>query len=256
MARAPQPQTIATELCIRIQDLLARSDRYLARDSFEARMLLRDCEKLQQANPFDGTIARIYMAEAYGDADEARRYARQARILAPDLANEADFQLGQSLITLGYFSEVQAIYARVGAPELGQMSHRFDLGMVSASIEQVYGFLEHGRSMNIVPDEDAVSAALGAYAVYQKTSTTDRQAGELLDLAGEVLRAHRLFSLPGSPKVSAIDHAELTTLLMELTVRAPVEEIGAMNFELAELVACRLDVVPAGVAVVFSGVAP
>lgn len=255
MARASQPQTIASDLCLRVNQLIARSDRYLGRDNFEARLLLRDCEKLQQANTFDGTIARIYMAEAYGDAEEARRCASQARAAAPGLASEADFQLAQSLVGLGYFSEAQAIYARVATPELGQLTNRLNLGMVSGSIEQVFRFLEQARSMNIELDEDSVMSASGAYAVYQKTSTTDSQAGELLDLAGEVLRAHRLFPLNGSPKVSAIDHRELRTLLMELMVRAPAEEVGAMNFELADLVARRLEVVPAGIAVVFSGAA-
>lgn len=254
MSRAAQPQTIAADLCLRIQNLAARSGRYLERDSFEARMLLRDCERLQQADVFDGTIALLYMAEAYGEVEDARRSARQAAIVRPDLASEAEFQLGQSLVSLGYFSEAQAIYARVGSPELGQMSHRFSLGMVSGSIEQIHEFLGQARAMNIVLSEDAISSGLGAYAVYQNTSTTDRQAGDLLDLAGEVLRAHRLFALNGSPQVSAIDHAELSTLLLELTVKAPIEEIGMMNFELADLVARRLDVVPAGVAVVFSGV--
>ncbi|CUK12217.1 Uncharacterised protein [Achromobacter sp. 2789STDY5608615] len=255
MAGAPQPRTIALDLSDRIQGLIGRSDRYLGRDNFEARQLLRDCDRLQQASAFDGAICRMYLAEAYGDADEVRQLARQARAVLPEHASEADFQLAQVLVSLGYFSEAQAIYAQVGSPERGHMSNRFDLGMVCGSIEKLHEFVNQAKAMSIALHDGAVSAALGAYAVYQKTSTTDRQAGELLDLAGEVLRAHKLLSPPSSPTVSAIDHSELKTMLVQFVVRAPVEEIGAMNFELAELVARRLDVVPAGVAVVFVGVA-
>ncbi|HCW16873.1 hypothetical protein [Achromobacter sp.] len=253
MTRASQPQTIAEDLCLRIQNLIGRSARYLARDSFEARMLLRDCERLQQADKFDGTIALIYMAEAFGDADEARRYASQARTMRPGAWDEVEFQLAQSLVGLGFFSEAQAIYRKVGDPELGQLSIRFDLGMVLGAAEQLRVFLERARGMNIALDEKTVSAAMGASSVYERTATTDAQAGDLLDLAGEVMRAHKLFPRQGNPKISAIDHRELTTLFVELAVSAPATEVGAMNLELADLVAQRLDVVPAGLAVVFTG---
>lgn len=253
MARPYLPQTTASDLCLRVSQLVAKSDRYLGRDSFEARMLLRECEKLRQADKFDGAIASIYLAEAFGDAEQVRRHATQARNAYRRNWDEAEFQMAQSLVGLGYFSEAQAIFRQVGNPGLGQLSNRANLGMVSGSMKQLHGFLAQARSMNLELDEDAIAPALAAYAVYQQTSTTDSQAGDLLDLAGVVLRAHRLFAVNGSPKVSAIDHPELSTVIMELTVRAPVEEVGTMNLELAELVALRLDAVPAGVVVMFSG---
>ena len=166
----------------------------------------------------------------------------------------AEFQLAQTFVGLGYFSNAQSIFKVAGSPELGQFTSRLQFGMICGALKQVSIFIAQAQSMRIELDEKCVSVALAARSVYEKTTTTDDQTGSLLDLAGEVMRAHRLFPIGNSPRVAAIDHSELTTIFMELIVNAPIEEIGAMNFELAQLVAHRLPVVPQAVTVMFSGV--
>lgn len=125
--------------------------------------------------------------------------------------------------------------------------------MVSGAIEQVCVFIEKAHSMKIKINENPLSTALGASSVFQNTSTTDAQAVSLLNLAGEVMRGHRVFPLSKSPKVSATDHSELQTVFMEFIVNALAKEVGEINFDLAGLVARRLDLIPQGITVMLTG---
>ena len=84
MSSAGKPKTTAGILCVQIQALISGTGSYLARDNFEARKLSKDCERLEGVDPFDGALARMFMAEAFGDVDEAKRLGRQARALSPE----------------------------------------------------------------------------------------------------------------------------------------------------------------------------
>lgn len=107
--------------------------------------------------------------------------------------------------------------------------------------------------MKMEVDLPGSSSVRRAHSVFTITSTSDQETGALLDLAGEILRNHKLFAQSGGPLISTLEHQELAVFMMEILVDAPVEEIGAMNFELAEMVAHQMDAVPSGVVVAFAG---
>lgn len=92
--------------------------------------------------------------------------------------------------------------------------------------------------------------------MYPIAQTTERQSSQLLGLAEEVLRAHELSVIGSGPRRSTISSPDFDVVYLEIPVKASFREVGDMNFQLAALVAERLDETPEEVVVAFTAAEP
>lgn len=74
----------------------------------------------------------------------------------------------------------------------------------------------------------------------------------LLEIAGKVLRKHKLFFTQFSSSLTTDNQDAFPAITLSLGIQAPVEEIAEMNMALAELVSDELVSIPNGFHVYFS----
>jgi hypothetical protein len=205
-------------------------------DDFEYRRLSGEIDKLVRADPYEGWVMHGTAATLVGDAVELRRAFAAASNIAGKGWDHCGANKAQALMSLGFFSEARQQFLEVVSAEAGNLGAFVGLGLGVGAISAVHGMLDQARKMNLQHgadiDLDTVDAAA---AIMREAHMTDEQVTAMQDLAGEVLRRHRVRM--DRYGVGVVDLEGLPVILYKIMVQREPAEIADMSFELAELVA-------------------
>ncbi|SAL22392.1 hypothetical protein [Caballeronia humi] len=199
---------------------LVREWRAIKRE-IDALMTVDACSAWELAGAWKGLT---------GDFDGTEEAFRNSVALGNTGTNEVNWMINR--LNLGKFQAGQDIYARVGAPELGQFTLALREGFAAGAIAQAARFIARAEEMQIEWDMEEADDLLQAHAILLDAGIPDEQIASQLDVAGTVLRRLRIrpIIVPLATSADGLFHG----VTYSLTVPVPALEAFEMNVELAE----------------------
>ncbi|NGZ98672.1 MAG: hypothetical protein CV089_21585 [Nitrospira sp. WS110] len=251
------PQTIGNEVVEQLNDLIGKSDRFRDWDSREIQVLRHRIRELQKVDARDAFVRFGALAALCGRVDDVREYLRKALTLPDHESTKHEFWA--SYCNVGLYREAQELGAWLLDPRRGFFTTLWN-GCISIGLVRTVAAV-HSDAMRLYREELAhcdFSVLEEAATVMQERDLHDGDVGAALELAGEVQRAHKImFTGELATSVKVIRPPEdLPYLYFAVQLDAPIEEIHAMNRELARLIAEKMGAYPSGLVVSFAKALP
>jgi hypothetical protein len=223
-------QTKFSDVIDAINALLYKGE-YANRNDFAMRAILRECNRVRDAEPSLGWSLLGCYHSLLGEAEEVDRCFRASQDLGSIPVACDNYHT--NLTNLGYFSRAHEFFRTRGHPEGGMFTRMASVAFTSGSIQTFSSFYEKAVAMNIEMPTLPVAKAIRASAVLSAAGVTDEDITRHLDAAGVVLRRHRIF-FEDEGEVEVADEPGLfngVTCIFRLHRSA--EEVFDLNMELA-----------------------
>ncbi len=231
---AGRPQTIAPEVLGGIQKWLATASTYAQPNDFFFKSTLQSAEKLSNADSFAGALAKAFTYHLIGEIDESlhwvgnlRKYQREPMAVS---ATEAIV-----LSNLGYFGRATDVFRKTPA-EPGMLEA---ILLVCGSFEMLLARAEGTALADTEKGREIILVAERCVMTLSQFGIQEAQLQSVLELAGEVLRSHRMFFADELPLIRTNEDG----LLYQLRVRVDPSVAAQYTDEVIDLMIERdLDV--------------
>lgn len=234
------PQTLATEVGDALNALLRESDRFRNWNDAEVQAVVRTIEKLQKVDAREAFVRFGSLAAICGNVDDMFAYYDKALRLPGEAETKHEFW--SSLGNAGLYSKAQEISSWLLDPKRGFFPKVWQRAVCLGKILEVWNHLPDAK--RTYPDLSQVdfSTVENAVAVMGAHRLSDQDIGSLLDLVGEIQRAHRIMFSGTLASILRVMRPpeDPAYLYFTIPLDASVDEIHAMNRELARLVVERL----------------
>jgi len=234
------PQTLATEVGDALNALIKESDRFRNWDDAKVQTVFRAIEKLQKVEAREAFVRFGALAAICGNVDDMVAYYHKALLLPGEVGTKHEFWV--SLANAGLYSKAQEIGSWLLDPRRGFFPKVWQQAVSLGKVLEVWNRLSDAR--RTYPDLSQVdfSTVENAVAVMGAHGLSDQDIGSVLDLMGEIQRAHRIMFSGGLVSILRVMRPpeDPAYLYFAMPLDASVDEIHAMNRELARLVVERL----------------
>lgn len=231
-----QPVTTSAEIIDRLDATYAQNSSLLTRDSLVYRSIIRDCERLKQADAHEGWVAQGLCELLVGDEEAFRSCFDIARPLAGSSIDNCEFMFAQGLHRIGRNVEALEIFRTVAAPERGFFGDRAAVGHWIGAFGTLMQMYKRATEMkldfNSETDFDLVARVA---EVLRANTVSDAEVAEYLDCAELPICKRRLIQKSHSAEVMSLDGQD--TVLLTLHVDTDGKTLADMTFELAERIA-------------------
>lgn len=240
-----QAETTSSDLVQRINTLFTTSPRHVAKDDFEYRRVLRDCESLIKADALAGYLVLSLAHVLTADLENVEKNIAKAKALAgADSSGRCDFMLSQALLKLGYFSRAQKLFISSSGPESGRFGYRSRIGLVVGAMIGLTAMFQEADAMTLKYDSSVDREGVESLSsVMVDAGVTDEDLAGMMDYLGVVARRHRLHIHRQDIGVRNLDGESFVHV--EAKVNCPPSEAAEMIYEVAELVSEAERVPPA-----------
>lgn len=252
------PQTLASEVSDAINALIHQSDRFRNWDDPEVQTLVRTVEKLQKVDAREAFVRFGSLAGICGNMVDMFEYYRKALLLPGEVETKAEFLA--SLANAGLYGKAQEISSWLLDPRRGFFPKVWRRAVSLGKVLEVWNRLPEAKKTYPDLSEVDFSIVENAVAVMEAHGLSDEDIGSVLDLMGEIQRAHRImFSgvLVSILKVMRPPE-DPPYLYVSIPLDVSVDEIHVMNREVARLVVERLPegAFPQGIVAAFAKAYP
>lgn len=236
---APQPETIGNEIIAGINALIQRG-HFVDKDSLEALRIINACKKLKKSDAQIAFRCLAALDQACGDEDSMRTNWKHARALGDDI--ELSMNMMTGLCNLGYITECHNIFLSAAKPDHGNFSKILDLGWNILAFNALDTYAKKIESM-----ATEVTAMEFTHIHDIATFLTERKVDDsvlagMADIAGELLREHKLFTSNDPTSVSISE--DLDCLFIEYTLQTSPAEAAEKNAEFCNRLARAYEVIP------------
>ncbi len=246
------PQPNSEQVFEEISLVLRRLTRYLPSTDWDVKRLNKMAEQLSNANEVEGANALATIWQMTGDRDKALRYADHAI----DHAQNSLFYCSSKLAilsNLGYFSEALSLFKYCSPPEKGNMTNAWKRGYLCGAFRTMKSHLPKATKMGFELGGLDIDTAARAANVMEKAGVSDEDVAKIMDVAGRVLRDHKLFFVGDGLRVSVFnteaEHDPFIEISFDLDVSS--KEAQGLYLEFVDQVTQNVPVVPAVVTVSF-----
>lgn len=125
-----------------------------------------------------------------GDFDEMNRAYRTSLGLQKDETTIANW--AANLVSLGFFTQAQELFALHGHPNKGMLSYLYEVGVMSFSYRQATQYLRMAEDINMDVRSLATPMAESISKFLKENDISDAEIAKHFDVAGEIMRRHRL----------------------------------------------------------------
>ena len=234
------PKTVADECRDALNALLAESDRFRDWNSSEIQSIVQAVERLKEADAREAYIRLGCIATICGNVDGLLESYGKALLLQE--AQDTKHEFWVSLANAGLYRKAQEVGSWLLDPRRGFFPKIWQLASSRGQVLEVWGRLSD--AMKTYPELSGVdfSALKGVALLMEARGLTDQDVISVLDLMGEIQRAHRVMfygdfvSIP--KEMRPPDDPPYLYFTIPLSVS--VDELHAMNRELAKHVVERL----------------
>jgi hypothetical protein len=230
------PATIAADVTEKLNQLIDATTGYRSSTDFELRALLRECDKLANADAFSASLNRAYAVHLTGDLDSAKYWLTNAGKFPGSRLTIAHAWTGIHC-NLGFFAIAANSFASLPPDVCTDREHLASLGLLCGAFSDVIAKSE-GTSV-AGPLDDLVRIARRSTMVLETLKVDRNQMAAVLDAAGEVLRRHKLLFAGELPVVHTLDDADGVGMLYQYVVPVDCETADAMTNEVIDLLIDR-----------------
>lgn len=228
----PLPKT--DEIKTKIDSWLAGATGWLSANDLLFKTLWRDAEQLANADALGSSGTRALIAHLAGDLQQALYWANNLRRLGG--RENADELTAVIHTNLGYFSSARAILAS-NVPLLEDRHNARQLALACGAFD-LLAQAQADRLSKDPPTQTLMNLSTQALQALRDNQVSPDHLLKVLDLAGEVLRSHRVFFATPEP----ILHTSHDGLLFEFAVGLPAPEVMDMTNEVLDrMIAADLD---------------
>jgi hypothetical protein len=233
MHAIPQPKT--AELVERINALKVASPYFIDSSqvcarSHEWRDIKREIDRLRRIDACAAWELTGAWKSLAGDCEGTELASSNSAALGITRSNGANWVVNR--LNLGLFRLAQQKFAEVGAPHLGQFTRIVSDGFKAGAIAQAADFIERAEEMGIDWNEADKDDILKAHRLLLAAGISDDHVAQHLDVAGVILRRHRIrpHICPRVTTADGLFHGVTYSLGVPVSAR----EAFKMNAELAE----------------------
>ncbi len=234
------PQTIATETADAINALIRESDRFRDWNAPEIQTLVRKIEKLQKVDARQSFVLLGSLAAICGNVDDMSENFNKALHL-PSVP-ETTHEYWVALANAGVHGKAQEIGSWLLDPKRGFFPKVWQQAIGMGEVLEVWNRWSDAKKT--YPDLSQVdfSTVENAAAIMGAHGLSDQDIASVLDLMGEIQRAHKIMFSGGLVSILKVVRPpeDPPYLYFTIPLDASVGEIHAMNRELARLVVERL----------------
>lgn len=253
---ATAPQTIAQELQDRMQVLIERAVSYRDEADFELASLARDARKLLAADAASAHVVLGMLECLKGRKDTSDRHFDSARSLHAPISLLANWWCAK--LNLGYMSEAEALTSVMLDPrsDIKSFLTTGPIAFTCGSIKATCELIDRANAMNTDLKSFPVETYRRAQKLMDEFGLSDSDLADVLDVAGEVLREHKLFYAGPAAKLEVIDAPFYPDrgLYFLFDVGTSAADAAGMYAELAGKMCDKFDPLPEGVHVSFRGI--
>ncbi len=233
----PCPMTIANDLLGEIRESMSAATVYASVSDFKVKYFLHQADKLANADAYQAFVARALIHTLVGNSDEAFRCVKNAKHLGRGRAQWLWVYELNVFENLGYFSKAAGIFkenAEVAVTDESFVAAALSCGAFDYVSSAFAGFPVANTDIG----HAGVKLAERCVMSLQKVGLSQEHVQKVLDLAGDVMRRHRIFPSSTAPLIHAYDDG----LLYQLPVPVNAEASAQMTDEVvSELIERELD---------------
>jgi hypothetical protein len=219
---SPRPLTIASEVLGAINRWLATASHYSERTDFFFVSTKRSAEMLANADAYAASIALAMLHHTAGDLDEALYWVRNLRKWSADQHSYDTEAI--VLSNLGHFS--RAVDAIRSSP-VEQWLVREEILLLSGAFDLLVSRAEGTSLAETEEGQTALATAARCTMVLNNMGVKESHLQAILEIAGEVLRSHRMFYDDQRPLIRTTDDS----LLYQMSIRTEASVAAEMTDE-------------------------
>jgi len=226
---APRAQTIESDVSKSLDNWITAATSYMDAQSFEFKSFQRSVDKLNNADAYAASLLRATVFQFAGDIENATYWINNMRALSRDTAAPSRLE-AVIFSNLGYFSQASKSLKTLDATD--QVRSANMLYLSACYPELVALRREHSEADGGL--EQVADLAEECQMTLDQLKIRPDVVREMLDLAGEVLRKHRLFFIGQVPVVHALGDCFLYELKIDVEPAAATDmtdEVIAMMVE-------------------------
>lgn len=227
------------ELDVRLKDDLNAFGRSVthtdAYDKVVFRRLENDCDTLQRTDVVHGSLKRAFLNSAVGNFAEVERWIKNAE--HNHGKDEARIEWLTHFVNHGFASEAMAVAdlafeRRAGQPLMEVAARVAAAGAFGKIIKAVQQSQENGEVLYMT---NLYAVSLKAVDTCTALGVSDADIAAVLDVAGELLREHKLMWQNSLPDITILDAAQGgPTLCIAYRVDLPPDQAASLGWQLAE----------------------
>lgn len=185
---APIPKAISEEIIDQMKDFILSATRFLDKDDERVIAWGDQLKKSMFAKPGHALACLGFLEQICGDADRADEYYERA------LQRGADRDLVVTYSNLGYVSKALKQFVWLGSEQRLNLPVGIPTAVTLGGFKLARRLLGEAEKMNVSLDNYGDFGTIRRLTSEMADSPVeDAKFAELLDLAGDVLRDHRLF---------------------------------------------------------------
>lgn len=220
-----------------ISDFVANSTVYLDPNEKTLHVLRwqREVEAVMRIDSISGSLLYSKIAEAHGDIDGVEKWCNNARLLN---SNEFAEHLIVAYSNLGYASRGLKVFRDYVDISRGNIGSTIRLTSGVGAFQEMVRLLDHVKRGSIDVHESGNLPEIEEIArLMSSLGMSDDSCASVIDVAGEILRKHRLLWLGSKPNF--IVDSTSQSVLMRFDVDASYSAASAMSNEAIDLLIAR-----------------
>ena len=251
-----QPLILSSQIFSQVYARVKAGGPYLDPSSFEVRCILNEAQKTtgNAHQEIERFITLGFIQKMCGNEVEMRHNFSCATKLDRSPRTVAAYCRG--LIDMGFISEAQKEFVKAARPELGWLPLIDDLGFLSMAITPLNDFYAEAQAMKIADlSAKHIEDAKRIQKILQEDDVTDQMVGQMLDDAGEILRARHLMRSAPCPSSYRIceDPYDDDSISIRWLVPVATDTASEMTFEYVDRFVRRFDKMPRCIGFSFLG---
>lgn len=238
---SPKPATIENELFGELDALLQRTSAFHNEGEFAFFFL--KAKKLVGVDAAAGHTAYAFLYHLCGNAAKMRYHLENAGKLAGSVERFGYWCAFEG--NLGFATEAQKHFAIIGNPTTGRLSNSFDIGLSCGAFSKLGEYLDKAVEMKLDLSSCDTQLVRNVGAIFADAGVADERIGEILDVAGEVMRERQIVPI-GKPLIEIERGATPSTSCVFFThvIARPGVEVADISYEFADRLISRFDEVP------------
>lgn len=252
------PVTLETQISEGINVLISESDGMRNRDESAIVALHSEISKLQKVNAREAFVRFGSLAALCGDVEGTLANFKKALML-PDQENTNN-EYWTSLINIGLFAKAKEIGVWLLEPRRGFFLNLWRRALFTGLLLETWRLLPEAKKVFPELANEDFSQLASTVDVMKKCGLKDQDVISVLDLMGEIQRAHRIMFHGKLASQIKVMHPPEDSAYLYLVVPVDVasEELRNMNRELAHAVVTSLEQgrFPQGISAAFAKAFP